>query len=374
MEKRKIRRTLAEELIDNRLRAIKDYLRKDQLSFYDLCRLFEVSPLGMTRLMERDEELRTKIENLKTLPGNKKKVEDILTKSREELLALEQGERDIVLRERGLIRVPEGFCTYNSDGRLVGDYETLMIRFIEDRGGKPFDFLRFCGKEVFLRQIVKDRLKVYELFSLGFKNHEIKGYLQEESSELSEMTDYFLAVFHQMVPQSHSYNAYQYDPEEGKAKKKGQIKKSSPVRIASEEELKRLFDSGATLKQIIMITGDQSVVISDMRDKMGLKTIYKDQERTASGRVKVGYEYKKKDVKKQMFDAYVSEENVEKTQEELAEEFGVSRNTFLKNVNSYLTDPDTSDHEKKAYLDRKEKSEKMRTDRIAKTNKERRKA
>jgi len=333
-------KTFAKELIVNRIESVKAYLRNDDLSLLDLCRLYQNSV------------------------HHPERVHDILKDLNGHLLDLDDTERQSELKKRGLVRIPSRFLKWNPGDRLEGDFETVFVEMLQTHGGKKLNlFLTELSKEGLLRGIEETKVKVYELYSIGFKNIHIKEYLGDEQK--SSMTDVLLKTFEKMTPQTHSYEAYKLDADRAKASKNGDIKKSNPVRIADKAELRKLLDEGASLKEIIMITGDQSVVIEDYRDEQGLKT--KKEGKTKTGRDRASYIYKKKNINREMFKAYIDEKNLEKTQTELAKDFGTTRVSFSKAIKEYLKE--ASPEEKEKYVKRMEASEQLRMDHIHSTRK-----
>ena len=352
-------KTYAERLIGNRINSVKELLTREELSLLDLCRLYEVSPLGMQRLLDQDEGLREQAESIKGKDHHPDHVREMLFALKEELEDMDLDKLSEELERHGLIRIPSRFCVLDPGDRLVGDYGETVKQIIKSQKAEIRHTLSFYGEDVFLREIENEKMAAYELYSLGFKGNQIMDYLRGWVKH-EEVIELLIKTFKRMTPVTHTYEAYQLDKDKARSRKTGEIKKSRPVRIADKEELQRLFDAGATLKQIIMITGDQSVVIEDYRDEKQLKS--KKDGKTEKGRQKEGYEFKKKDQNREMFLVYVDEKNWNLTQTELAERYGVSRTTFSKAVKEYLLR--ASHKEEEQYNRRVVASEAMRMDNI----------
>lgn len=347
------KKTLAEELINNRIRCINEYL-KEELSLLDLCRLFETSPLGMTRILDQDPDLKGRMDQLKAVKHHPDRVKVLLFELRDELVKQKDDLPEALMRH-GLIRMPSRFNEWAPGDKLMGEYAEVLEQVMKGQKRSLQKIMQFNGKDAFIKLLEPEKKAVYELYSLGFKNLQIQDYLRGYVKH-QDLVTVLIKVFEKMTPATHAYEAYKRDHDKGKRSKSGEIKKSNPVRIAEKEELQRLFDAGASLKQIIMITGDQSVVIEDYRDEKGLKG--KKKGKTKTGRTRESYAYKKKNLNHDMFAAYVDERNWHLTQTDLAKQFGTSRVTFSRGVKEYLGR--ASDQEKEEYERRVKASEAMR--------------
>ena len=333
------------EIIEKRQELVQKYASIYGLSLFDLCRIFEVSPIGMHTLVQKY--------NIQV--GHDNNHPDIVTgiisntyscimdktsenKSESEILQ--------ILKEFGLYRFP---IRWKMGEMLEDKYgEAILEEYKEIRGINWRKRMEKQNKTLSLDEFRPYENAIYELYSIGFKFQEIKEYVSGFIAP--SMITTLLNVYSGMDPK----NVIKRNTR--KQDSSGNIIKTDynlPVQIAGDEDFIRFLNDGVNIEQMVMLTGDKEVTIIAARERLGIKK---------------SYEIKRPKMAKEMFQAYL--DHTDMTMEEIARTyFDSTRGTFYHKIKDYIKT--ATEEEKAAFAARKVIAGNLRTEAISRTKRAR---
>lgn len=292
----------AKELLDNRALRVNEYLKKDRLSILDLCRIFEVTPLGMRKFLEEYKILGDPRISRKHHPA---RVSKILEKR----FWTKDGERRYIsCLEEGLPKDPWIHETSVHELKKEEQIIELYKKHVPAALRKQLEQMN-----LYISIKVPDSFcVVIELALLGFKKTDIVDYVTAKEEGWEKIPDAWIAA---LIEYSESLIVKKTIKLKMKS---GDTYKRTCKQIASNGVLESLMVAGASDVQIRMITGDQLPVIADVR-KSEKKQKYIDIQRDGAS--------------EKAFMRYISDSKVTLTQ--IAMEMGFSRQKVMHLVNNY---------------------------------------
>lgn len=334
-----------EEILRNRAILTEKYVERYGFSLLDLCRIFEVSPLGMKSLLkeygicpgeQNHPDLTSKfVQNIRDV---------ILSKSGEE------NPDPFLLAEYGLYRFPVRFCM--ADDLDDKTKQEILFRYREEKG-PAWNRKMEKNHKTLSYSDVKDAVRaIYELYFLGFKRQEIMEYASSDRNGALRLpyvdktwTKVLIKTFSDIRDRNVSVRNTRKTDENGNTLT---VKCNLPVQIATDEELLRFFIAGCGIEQMVMLTGDKEITITAARERLGIQK---------------SYEVKKPILAREMFYAYLEREDL--TMETIAARyFNCTRGTFYHNLKLYLKT--ATEEEKDAFERRKEIAGNLRKENVSK--------
>ena len=319
---------------------IGEYLGKYELSLTDLCRLYEVSVLGMKMFLMKKGMIKECDKS-----HHPKLVETLILERQNEFA--EGKSSPETLTSYGLLRKPSRCAVLNKKG----DY-------------KPNDVWDDITFDKRWNQTEINRVK--ELASLQMDCNVIADYVfggMEVENLRRIMRRYKAKIIEQGI-----WVSFDDDIKNGggdtKLRKNSGKKTEGPLLLVSDKgELKQLVQEGYNVKDIIMLVGDKEPVVRRERerfvrehdDKIGMVSPSKKYNRY------IIYGQNKEQLYRQAFQAYIG--NMDQTMSELAKAFHITRSTYATYIKKYL-DKWGTDEEREALAKRKEAAEEMRTTRV----------
>lgn len=312
----------AKTLMENRKNRIRFLFKEASFSLLDLCRIFEVSPLGMKALlcsMENEALILSEDPHpilcewlMGTGEVNEENYEDL-----------------------GYYRVPKLYgegIRLLSEGLVDGD---VIINCYKQKKGAIWR--KREGRTARIVIPNRELNLINELWHIGFKKSEMEEYVKASNEKFpgfyeEDWTAAILAAWTKFFPGEVITRKKRPDAE-------GEVKTYEsrlPVQIATDAELGTMMQHGYGIKQIVMLTGDQAVTVTQARIRLNLEKSHVVNGRCAD---------------RDMFKAYL--EGVGQTEKALAENlFGKTRTTFSKRIKKYLSEQATEE-EKALFEERK---------------------